>query len=120
MRASGAGWRDARMTLERQLDRVNSSLPGCALFLQVWVPFARGNQASQAAVDIEAPRVRALIEALILRNQSLVSEAELGFVALLRHLEDDFRAVPLALVCGKAQPGVQDQPDDLSAGNDLH
>ena len=48
-----------------------------------WAPFACGNQIPQTFVDVEAPRVRALIEALVLRDQILVSEADFGLISLL-------------------------------------
>ena len=47
-----------------------------------WGPLACGNQIPQTAGDIEVPCVRALVEALELRNQPLVSEANFRFVAM--------------------------------------
>ena len=64
--------------------RVISQCPlavGVALF-DVWMSSAGGDQVPQACVDVVAPRVRALAEALELGNQTNVGEANLGEVAL--------------------------------------
>ena len=91
--------------------------------LLVWVrarhAYAGGDEALQTATDVEAPCVRAHIEALVRRDQTRVSEADFGRAVLLEELEPDLGVLPLALVVDEIHVGVENPPDDLLAGNPL-
>src|SRR5215470_18619743 len=92
----------------------------CSAFPLVRVAFACCDQALKAVVDIETPRARAFVETLIVGNEALMSEPDLGLVALACDLENHLGAVPLGLVLREGQIGIQHQPDDLLVGNHLN
>src|SRR5262249_39726279 len=79
--------------------------------------FARGDQSAQVAGGHHTPGIRAGVVALERRRQAFVSETDFGLRALLGDLEDDVRALPLALVFCEVNTGIQDVPDDLFPGH---
>src|SRR5262245_9597341 len=89
-----------------------SNLPASSntSLLRVWPAHTCCNQLAQTAVDVRAPRVRARIETLDARHQTLMREAELGLVLLSVNLEHDVGAVPLALVFDEIDVAVDDMP----------
>jgi hypothetical protein len=72
-------------------------------FLRVRLPFAGGDEALQASVDVEAPGARARLEALELRYETAVGEPQLGPVALRRDLEGHVSSDPFGGVLSEIE-----------------
>src|ERR1022692_3073683 len=91
-------------------------IPG---FLLVGLPLTGGDEVPQAALDVKAPRVRTVVEALEFGNETQVGESDLRLIALRGDIESDVGARPLGLVFGEVQEAVQDVPDDALAREEL-
>src|SRR5579872_804648 len=87
--------------------------------IRVGLPLALHDEVAQALVHVEAPCTGAAIVALDGGHEADMGEADLRLVALLRDLEHDVGAVPLALVLHEVDLAGRDVPHDLLARHEL-
>ena len=66
----------------------------------------RADQGAQAGVQGEAPRIRADVKALELRDQPDVGEADFGLAALRGEFEADLGVPSFGLVLGEVEVAV--------------
>jgi hypothetical protein len=77
------------------------------------------DQVAQAGADVEVPRGRAAVEALVVGDKADVGEADLGAGVLRRDVEGDVSSRPLGLVLDEREVPVEHVPGDALARGQL-
>ena len=101
------------------VDVIRATTTAVSFLSLVRFALTRRDQATQTVVDVKAPRVRTDVEALVIGNETEVSESHFRLVVLFRDFEKNPGAVPFISVFHKVEIAVQDLPGDPFAGNEF-